>query len=115
MLREDIVETMRIEWAEGQNIGEESVLREVAKRLNLDADLVITASKNPVYRSTLAANAAEAAGRLAPLDITTIYIEFLSIGKHHTGHQRSNRSRRRSQSQIFEKISTIQRIHVYLL
>ena len=60
VLREYIVETMRIEWAEGQNIGEESVLREVAKRLNLDADLVITASKNPVYLSTLAANAAEA-------------------------------------------------------
>ena len=60
VLREYIVETMRIEWAEGQNIGEESVLREVAKRINLDADLVITASKNPVYLSTLAANAAEA-------------------------------------------------------
>ena len=60
VLREYIVETMRIEWAEGHNIGEESVLREVAKRVNLDADLVITASQNPVYLSTLAANAAEA-------------------------------------------------------
>jgi len=52
---------MRIEWAEGQNIGEETVLREVANRINLDADLVITASKNPAYLNTLASNAAEAA------------------------------------------------------
>jgi len=61
VLREYIVETMRIEWAEGQNIGEETVLREVANRINLDADLVITASKNPAYLNTLASNAAEAA------------------------------------------------------
>lgn len=60
-LREYIVETMRIEWAEGQNIGEESVLREVARRVQLDADALIAASRDPHFLETLTANAAQAA------------------------------------------------------
>ena len=61
LLREYIVETMRIEWAEGKNIGEEPVLREVAARIHLDADSLIAASQDPVNLAMLTANAAEAA------------------------------------------------------
>ena len=61
LLREFIVETMRIEWAEGKNIGEEPVLREVAARIHLDADSLIAASQDPVNLAMLTANAAEAA------------------------------------------------------
>jgi len=61
LLREFIVETMRIEWAEGKNIGEESVLREVAARIHLDADSLIAASQDPANLAMLTANATEAA------------------------------------------------------
>ncbi|MFW2421366.1 MAG: 2-hydroxychromene-2-carboxylate isomerase [Porticoccaceae bacterium] len=61
LLREYIVETMRIEWAEGKNIGEETVLREVAARIHLDADSLIAASQDPANLAMLTANAAEAA------------------------------------------------------
>ncbi len=60
-LRDYIVETMRIEWAEGKNIAEESVLREVATRVGLDQDALIEASTNTMYLGRLTANAAEAA------------------------------------------------------
>ena len=61
LLRQYLVEMMRIEWAEGRNIGEEAVLREVAKRINLNSDAVIAASKNDTYLQKLSSNAAEAA------------------------------------------------------
>ena len=59
-LREYVVETMRIEWAEGQNIAETDVLAEVARRIGLDPDAVIAASENSVNLATLEEHAEEA-------------------------------------------------------
>ena len=59
-LREYVVETMRIEWAEGQNIAETDVLAEVARRIGLDPDAVVAASENSVNLATLEEHAEEA-------------------------------------------------------
>lgn len=60
VLREYIVETMRIEWAEGKNIGEPDVLREIASRIGLDPEELLAASANPDNLAQLEANYAEA-------------------------------------------------------
>ncbi len=59
-LREYAIETMRIEWGEGRDIGELDVLREVARRIGMDEQAVIEAADDPVRRSKLEANAQEA-------------------------------------------------------
>lgn len=59
-LREWVVETMRVEWAEGQDIGQAEVLAEVARRIGLDADTVLAAADDPDRLARLDANAAEA-------------------------------------------------------
>jgi len=59
-LREFIVETMRIEWAEGRNIGETEVLREIAKRIDLDPEQLLTASTDASNLVQLEKNAEEA-------------------------------------------------------
>ena len=60
VLREYIVETMRIEWAEGQNIGEPDVLREVARRIGLDPEELLSSSTDPDHLAKLEANYQEA-------------------------------------------------------
>lgn len=60
VLREYIVEIMRIEWAEGQNIGEPDVLREVARRIGLDPEELLSPSTDPDYLAKLEANYQEA-------------------------------------------------------
>lgn len=59
-LREYIVEMMRAEWAEGRNIADEDVLRDVAARIGLDADATLAASQDSAHLATLAANAKQA-------------------------------------------------------
>ena len=59
-LRAFIVETMRVEWAEGRDIGDSAVLRDIAERVGLDGDAVIAAADDPANLATLAANAEEA-------------------------------------------------------
>lgn len=59
-LREYVVETMRIEWAEGQNIAEDAALAEVARRIGLDPDAVVAASRDQACLDVLTANADEA-------------------------------------------------------
>lgn len=54
LLRPWVVECMRAEWAEGRDIGQEDVLRDVCARIGLDADAAMVA--------------ADDAGRLAVLD-----------------------------------------------
>ncbi len=60
VLREYIVETMRIEWAEGKNIGEPDVLREIASRIGLDPEELLAASASPDNLAQLEANYEEA-------------------------------------------------------
>lgn len=60
VLREYIVETMRIEWAEGKNIGEPDVLREVANRIGLDPEELLVASASADNLARLEANYDEA-------------------------------------------------------
>lgn len=59
-LRTWVVETMRIEWAEGRNIGEIDALCEVARRTGLDADAVAAAADDAAYHARLETFAAEA-------------------------------------------------------
>lgn len=59
-LREFIVETMRIEWAEGQNIALPEVLKQVAQRIDIDEDALLTAAQDPLNLATLQHNAEEA-------------------------------------------------------
>lgn len=63
LLQPYIVETMRIEWAEGRNIGETDVLREVARRIGLDEDDAIAAADDPIRHKILEKNAEEAAAK----------------------------------------------------
>ncbi|MCW2309112.1 2-hydroxychromene-2-carboxylate isomerase [Rhodobium gokarnense] len=62
-LRDHVVETMRIEWAEGQDIGDPDVLREVARRIGMDPEAVIAASEDPDNLAVLDENAVEARER----------------------------------------------------
>lgn len=59
-LREYIVETLRIEWAEGRNIGEDAVLVDVAHRIGLDSEALLAAAHDPDNRAVLERNAKEA-------------------------------------------------------
>ncbi|WP_018719454.1 2-hydroxychromene-2-carboxylate isomerase [Arhodomonas aquaeolei] len=56
MLRAYTVEAMRAEWAEGRDIGEPAVLRDVADRVGLDPDALAAAADDPGRRERLDAN-----------------------------------------------------------
>jgi len=59
-LKDYIVEVMRTEWAEGQDIGDLDVLRGVAQRIGLDPDAVAQAADDAVNLAALDRHAAEA-------------------------------------------------------
>jgi len=59
-LREFIIETMRIEWAESRNIGLPEVLAEVATRIDLNPDQLLAASQDEDSLAQLEKNAQEA-------------------------------------------------------
>lgn len=59
-LREFIIETMRIEWAESRNIGLPEVLTEVANRTDLNPDQLLAASQDEHNLAQLEKNAQEA-------------------------------------------------------
>lgn len=59
-LREFIIETMRIEWAESRNIGLPEVLTEVANRIDLNPDQLLAASQDEHNLAQLEKNAQEA-------------------------------------------------------
>lgn len=46
-LREFVVETMRAEWAEGRDIGEDSVIALIAKRIGVDDGAMVAAAAAP--------------------------------------------------------------------
>ncbi|MAT91765.1 MAG: disulfide bond formation protein DsbA [Halioglobus sp.] len=60
LLRPWIVETMRAEWAQGLDIGEEQVLLEVADRVGLERDDVRAAATDPDRLAVLETNWDEA-------------------------------------------------------
>ena len=60
-LREFIVETMREEWENGQNIAEDQALIAIANRSGLDADTVLHHAKSPENITRLERNAQQAA------------------------------------------------------
>ncbi len=60
LLRPYIVEVMRAEWAEGRDIGQVDVLRDVAATVGLDSDALIAATEDPENLATLDRYAAEA-------------------------------------------------------
>ena len=59
-LRQFIIEAMHLEWGEGQNIAEDTALAEVANRIGLDSDAIISAAHDNQYLDELAHNANEA-------------------------------------------------------
>ena len=62
-LKDFIVEVMRAEWAEGQDIGDQDVLRDVAERIGLNADAVAEAADDEVNLNWLDRHAKEAADK----------------------------------------------------
>lgn len=60
LLRAFVVETMRLEWAEGRDIGTDDALRDIAQRIGLDGDAAIAAADQPAHREQLTRNAEEA-------------------------------------------------------
>ncbi|MDZ7809447.1 MAG: 2-hydroxychromene-2-carboxylate isomerase [Arhodomonas sp.] len=60
LLRAYTVEVMRAEWAEGRDIGELEVLRDVAGRIGLDPDELAAAADDPGRRQRLEENWAQA-------------------------------------------------------
>lgn len=62
-LKDYIVEVMRAEWAEGQDIGDLDVLRGVAKRIDMDPEAVVAAATDADHLATLERHAAEAQER----------------------------------------------------
>lgn len=60
LLRPWVVECMRAEWAEGQDIGQEEVLRAVAAKVGLNPAEALVAADDPARLATLEANAEEA-------------------------------------------------------
>lgn len=60
LLRPWVVECMRAEWAEGQDIGQEDVLRAVAAKVGLNPAEALGAADDPARLATLEANAEEA-------------------------------------------------------
>ncbi len=59
-LRPYLVEAMRLAWAEGRDLGDLEVLREVARRSGLDPAALCAAADAPEHRSALQEHAAEA-------------------------------------------------------
>jgi 2-hydroxychromene-2-carboxylate isomerase len=59
-LRPYIVEVMRAEWAEGQDIGDLEVLKSVARRIGMDPDAVVAAAQDATNLAQLEHNAEEA-------------------------------------------------------
>lgn len=59
-LKPFLIETMHMEWGEGQDIGQLDVLSEIAKRVGLDAQAVRESADNPANIDQLKANAVEA-------------------------------------------------------
>ncbi|HEY9081269.1 2-hydroxychromene-2-carboxylate isomerase [Magnetovibrio sp.] len=59
-LKDFIVEVMRAEWGEGQDIGDLDVLRAVAGRIGLDGDGIVAAATDADNLATLQRNAQEA-------------------------------------------------------
>lgn len=62
-LKDFIVEVMRAEWAEGQDIGDLDVLRDVAERIGLNADAVAEAADDEVNLNWLDRHAMEASDK----------------------------------------------------
>jgi len=60
VLREWIVEVMRAEWAQGLDIGDESVLLDVGSGIGLDEEELKASFSNPQYLGQLEKNWAEA-------------------------------------------------------
>lgn len=60
LLNEYIVEAMQIEWAEGQDIGQDETLTEIACRVGLDPQAVLAASNSKENLSQLETYALEA-------------------------------------------------------
>lgn len=61
LLRPYIVEVMRKEWAEGQDIGDPNILLEVGELIGLDRGELSAALDNTAYQAQLKRNAEEAA------------------------------------------------------
>lgn len=59
-LREYIVETMREEWENGMNIATDEALINIARRIDVDPDALLAASKSEDNLAILKANAEEA-------------------------------------------------------
>jgi len=59
-LKDYIVEVMRTEWVEGQDIGDLDVLRGVAGRIGMDADAVVSAANDADNLAALKRHAAAA-------------------------------------------------------
>jgi len=59
-LKDYIVEVMRAEWAEGRDIGDLGVLRDVAERIGLDADAVALAANDASNLAALDRHAEQA-------------------------------------------------------
>ena len=59
-LKEYIVEVMRTEWADGQDIGDLDVLRGIAERIDLDGDAVVAAADDADNLAVLDRHAEEA-------------------------------------------------------
>lgn len=60
LLRPWVVECMRAEWAEGQDIGQDEVLRAVAAKVGLNPAEALAAADDPARLAALEANAEEA-------------------------------------------------------
>lgn len=56
LLRPYVIEVMRTEWAEGQDIGDLNILMAVAERVGLDRSAANEAVVNPAYQAILESN-----------------------------------------------------------
>jgi 2-hydroxychromene-2-carboxylate isomerase len=61
MLRPYLIAVMNAEWAEGKDIGDLDVLRDIATKIGLPADEVVSAAEDDRYLKQLQLNAEEAA------------------------------------------------------
>ncbi|BBD79539.1 2-hydroxychromene-2-carboxylate isomerase [Aerosticca soli] len=52
-LRAYVIETMRAAWGEGRDIGRDEVLRDIAARAGMDADVLLAAADDPERRQRL--------------------------------------------------------------
>lgn len=74
LLRPYLIEVMRKEWAEGQDIGQPEVLRAVAEQIGLAPDELSAALSNADYQQQLLRNAEEAAA-LGVIGVPTFVID----------------------------------------